>query len=68
LKISWVSEEEPITTTIPKRVDHMPCTFFTVNAVCYALGAENCCSFNLYVGTTVFVEDAQQRDEFKLIN
>lgn len=42
--------------------------FFIADAVYCALGAENCWSFNLYVGTTVFVEDAQQWDEFKLIN
>lgn len=68
MKTSQVSEEEPIITTLPKQVDHMPCTLFIADAVCYALGAKNCCSFNLYVGTTVCVEDAQQRDEFKLIN
>lgn len=47
-------------TTLTKHVDRMPCTFFIADEVCCGLRAENCCSFNLYVGTTVFVEDAQK--------
>lgn len=42
------------------------CIFLIADAACCALGAENCCSFHLFVGTTVFVEDTQQSDEFKL--
>lgn len=62
MKNSQVSQEKPMITTLTKHVDHMSCTFFIADAVCCALGAENCCFFSLYVGTTVLVEDAQQRD------
>lgn len=46
----------------------MLCAFLIAHAVWYALGPENYCFSNLYVGTTVFVENSQQQDEFKLIN
>lgn len=68
LKNTHITQEKPMVTTLTKHVDHMPCTFFIVDEVCCGLGAENCCSFSLYVIATVSIEDAQQWDAFKLIN